>query len=199
MAKESAQYYIDNNDLEGAKTRLETTTGRWKGYWFEVCEEIFNSCTEWAKYYILDPIAKTIQKLFSICKIAPKVRNKEKIMYSEDCIIENNERDIQKCYLIEFLDKDDKSIASKVGTTIRKIQERIYEELKSETYIKMGAVRCIIHRVYDCGKIPAEGLESYFRAMYIKKYPDSFHKNDRFIATKFDFAEADRIKAEYLA
>jgi hypothetical protein len=63
----------------------------------------------------------------------------------------------------------------------------------------MGAVRCVIHRIYDCGNIPAEGLESYFRAKYIRKYPESFKKNDRFINEKFDLKEADCIFSEYFA
>ena len=113
-------------------------------------------------------------------------------------------KDIDKLKQFSFtgdlgnLDKNDESICSKVGTTTRTVQERIREELRSDTYKKMGAVRCIIHRVYDCGEIPAEGLESMFRATYIRKYPNSFHKNDRFIKQKFDLAEADKICKGYL-
>ena len=63
-------------------------------------------------------------------------------------------------------DENDNLVCSKIGTTTRKVAQRLKEELRSDTYKKMGAVRCIIHRVYDCGKIPAEGLESLFRANY---------------------------------
>jgi hypothetical protein len=62
----------------------------------------------------------------------------------------------------------------------------------------MGCVRAIVHRVYDCGELPAEGLESYFRAKYIKKYPNSFKKNDRFINEFFDLMQADKIAEKYL-
>lgn len=193
----SANYYIRNNDLEGAKARLEASDGRWRPHWYEACEKIFNSCKEWAKFYVLDPINKTVRKILEGKTLFPKLR-KTDISASEDCIIENNEKNVQKCYLIEFFDENDESICSKVGTTTRTIQERVREELRSDTYKKMGAVRCIIHRVYDCGKIPAEGLESLFRANYIRKYPNSFHKNDRFIKQKFDLAEADKICKGYL-
>lgn len=193
----SRQYYIDNNDFEGAKERLDNTNDRWRSHWYETCVEIFNACTEWSKKYVLDPIAKAVRKLTTIKVFAPKVRN-EDITFSEGCVIQSNEDRAEKCYLIEFFDENKNSICSKVGTTIRTIQQRVREELSSKTYKKMGAVSCVIHRVYDCKGIPAEGLESYFRANYIRKYPNSFCKNDRFICAKFDLAEADKIYSEYV-
>ena len=57
------QDYVINNDLEGAVSRLNTTTPRWYEKWFEVCKEIYNASKKWAKLYVLDPIAKTIKKL----------------------------------------------------------------------------------------------------------------------------------------
>ena len=194
----SMDSYLTANDFEGAVERLNNTSARWKGEWFDVCTTIFNRCKEWAKTYVLDPINKAVRKLTSIKSIAPRTR-KSNIDISSGCVIQSNEDKVQKCYLIEFFDANDDSICSKVGTTIRKIQDRIREELNSKTYQSMGAVRCVIHRVYDCGEIPAEGLESYFRAKYIRKYPNSFHKNDRFIKQVFDLVEADKICAEYLA
>jgi hypothetical protein len=76
--------------------------------------------------------------------------------------------------------------------------KRMREELSSPTYTRMGAVRAVVDRVYDCGNIPAEGLESYFRAEYIKQFPNSFKKNDRFINEDFDLAQADEIAKNYL-
>lgn len=198
MANLSMSDYINSNDFEGAVSRLNSTSKRWKGEWYKVCETIFNQCKEWAKKYVLDPIAKEVRKLTNLKSVIPTIR-KSDISLAEGCVIHNNEKNTQKCYLIEFFNDKDESICSKVGTTIRTIQERIREELKSNTYLKMGAARCVIHRVYDCGEYPAEGLESYFRAKYIKKYPNSFYKNDRFINTVFDILEADKIYAEYMA
>ena len=175
-----------NNDLEGAISRLNTTTPRWYEKWFEVCKEIYNASKKWAKLYILDPIAKTIKKLVAL----PKTK-KPGIDVAEGCSLET--AGTEKCYLIEFFDENDNSICSKVGTTTRTVLERIREELNSKTYKSMGAVRCVIHRIYDCGNIPAEGLESYFRAKYIRKYPESF------INEKFDLKEADCIFSEYFA
>ena len=73
------------------------------------------------------------------------------------------------------------------------------EELRSNTYKKIGCVKAVVDRVYDCGDIPAEGLESYFRAMYIRKYPESFKKIDRFMNEWFDLKEADEIVLKYFA
>lgn len=198
MANKSKEWYVEHNDFEGAFDRWETTSPRWKKSWYEVCEKIFNASRRWAENYVLNPINQTIHRIKDIRNaFAPKVRTNG-IAISNDCPNWNNEKGIQKCYLIEFFNRNKESICSKVGTTIRSVQQRIKEELDSDTYQKMGATSCVIHRVYDCGEIPAEGLESRFRAEYIRKYPKSFSKNDRFINTQFDLVEADRICAEYL-
>lgn len=194
MAK-TMQDYINTNDFEGAVERFEKTNKTWKNRWWETCLTIYHSCKEWAQKYTVDVVTRTFRK---IKNVVLKLK-KENIVISDDCPIFDNAYSVQKCYLIEFFDENDNSVCSKVGTTIRTIQERIREELNSKTYKNMGAVRCLIHRVYDCGQYPAEGLESFFRAKYIKKFPDSFCAKDRFIKTVFDLEEADRICAEYFA
>ncbi len=194
----SKESYVERNDFEGALERLNTTSPRWKKDWFTVCETIFKNCIEWAKHYVLNPVTKTIHKIFNVKDEKPKVR-KTDIDFNADYVFPNLDDTSQKCYLIEFFNEAEESVASKVGTTIRGLVTRIREELNSKTYKNMGAVRCVVHRVYDCGEIPAEGLESRFRAEYIRKYPNSFCKNDRFIRQTFDLVEADKIAAAYLA
>lgn len=193
----SMQDYIRDDDFLGAVDRLNSTNNTWRKRWFEVCRTIYEKSMEWAKEYVLDPIECAVRRVKSLKTYVPKVR-KADIQVADGCNLFNENR-AQKCYLIEFFDENDHSICAKVGTTVRKVQQRIREELSSDTYKKMGAVRCVIHRVYDCGEIPAEGLESYFRAMYIRKYPQSFQKNDRFMKMTFDLSEADKIVAAYLA
>ena len=63
----------------------------------------------------------------------------------------------------------------------------------------MGVTKAIINRIYNCGNLPSEGLESLIRSEYIKKYPKSFKKNDRFIGERFDFNLCDEIAKNYLA
>lgn len=192
----SMNWYVDNNDFEGAVERFESTSPRWKGAWFDTCEQIFKQCKEWAKTYILNPLERTIKK---ITKIATQRKSKysEAIQILEGVELLNEAK--EKCYLFRFLDEEDEMVCSKVGTTTREVLQRLKEELRSNTYKKLGCVKAVIERVYDCGEIPAEGLESYFRAMYIKKYPQSFKKNDRFMGEFFDLQEADKIVAQYFA
>ena len=95
----------------------------------------------------------------------------------------------QKCYLFRFFDTDGKLVCSKVGTTTKPILLRIKSELRE--YEKLDVVTCVIDRIYDCGQIPAEGMESYFRAEYIRRHPTAFRKNDRFFSVAFDLEEAD--------
>lgn len=103
---------------------------------------------------------------------------------------------IQQLYLIRLLDKDGDLIYSKVGTTTRSTQSRMKEHLR---YYYDNGVRGIqVSRLWNCGDMEAEGLESEFRAHYIKAYPGAFKKNDRFINVEFDLEEADRIAASYL-
>lgn len=192
----SMEWYVENNDFEGAKERFETTSACWKKRWFAVCEKIFNQCKEFADKYILNPLDLSIKK---ICKIVTprKTKYTESIQVSEGIDLLDSAK--EKCYLFTFFDENDNMVCSKVGTTTRTVIQRLKEELRSNTYKKIGCVRAVINRVYDCGDIPAEGLESYFRALYIKRYPQSFKKNDRFMNEWFDLAEADKIVATYFA
>ena len=104
----------------------------------------------------------------------------------------------EKCYLFEFYNSKNNLICSKVGTTKRKVLQRLKEELNSNTYKKLDCTKAIIRRVYDCGNMPAEGAESFLRAFYIKKYPNSFKKNDRFMKEFFDFEITDKLMEKYL-
>ena len=196
MANKSMEWYVANNDFEGAKERFESTSPNWKKKWFSVCEIIYKNCKEWAKECILNPVDYSIKK---ICKIATKRKTKyaESIQIAEGVDLLDQAK--EKCYLFTFFDENDKMVCSKVGTTTRKVLQRLKEELRSDTYKKIGCVKAIVNRVYDCGEIPAEGLESYFRAMYIRRYPQSFKKNDRFMNEWFDLKEADKIVLNYFA
>lgn len=195
MAK-NMDWYVNNNDFEGAKERFEKTSANWKKRWFSICETIFNSCKEWGKKYILNPLEYSIKK---ICKIETprKTKYSEAIQITDGVDLLNEAK--EKCYLFTFFDENDQMVCSKIGTTTRAVLTRLKEELKSQTYQKMGCVRAVVERVYNCGLFPAEGLESYFRAIYIRRYPESFKKNDRFINQWFDLKEADKIVVQYFS
>jgi hypothetical protein len=192
MSKPNWKYYIDNNDFEGAYDRYLIATKNWKEYWFDVCKQIFEASKEWAKTYVIDPIAKTIQAKVKV----PRIKREYDINTNNLDLLDKND---EKCYLFRFFDSQGNRICSKVGTTKREIIKRLKEELNSKTYKDMGAVSATIDRVYNCRKMPAEGLESYFRAEYIKRFPNSFRKNDRFMLVDFDLDEADKIVESYFA
>ena len=103
---------------------------------------------------------------------------------------------IQQFYLIRLLDKDGELVYSKVGTTTRSTEARMKEHLRD--YYDNGVRSIQVTRLWNCGEMEAEGLESEFRAHYIKAYPGTFRKNDRFTGVEFDMDEADRIAAGYL-
>jgi hypothetical protein len=186
------KFYIENDDFEGAFERFTNATKNWKNHWFDVCAQIMENCKEWAKKYILDPVAKTIEVKIKV----PRTRKTYDIDTQNINLLDDAK---EKCYLFRFFDADGNRLCSKVGTTQRTVLKRLKEELSSKTYIGMGAVRAVIDRVYDCGEMPAEGLESRLRAEYIQKYPGAFKKNDRFIFADFDLEECDKIAKKYLA
>ncbi len=99
-------------------------------------------------------------------------------------------------YLIRLLDEKGALVWSKIGTTTRTLQKRMKEHLKY--YRKDGVTDIEVTRVYNCGDIPAEGLESELRSKYMKIYPGTFRKNDRFTGVEFNLNEADEIVKNYL-
>lgn len=138
---------------------------------------------------LLDKAKKIFNKFFRKSR-----RNYSKAIQTNNVDLLDNAK--EKCYLFRFYDANNNLVCSKVGTTTRKITQRLKEELRSKTY--SNCVYAVIDRVYDCGEMPAEGLESLIRAEYIRKYPNLFKKNDRFIKTLFDLEEIDKIVQNYL-
>lgn len=100
----------------------------------------------------------------------------------------------QKFYLLEIREfSTGKLIASKVGTTVQKMSERAKDHRRYYTNSYGESVNIEVKRVYDCGDIPAECYESFFRAYYIARYSKKFAKNDRFNDVFFDYDEADKL------
>ena len=105
--------------------------------------------------------------------------------------------DSEKFYLLEAYDENKDLMFSKVGTTARPMQKRMAEHM--QYYGKrLGVTSIRVLRVWDCGNLPAECFESFFRAYYIKKYSKAFCKNDRFFNVRFDLKEADRLFSEWI-
>lgn len=195
MAKKSYAQCIDDKDYETAIQNFENTSKRWKYYWWECLQKLYTICEDFSKKYILKSGEMIVEKINNAIK---KTR-----VSKYDEMINDNGFEIKKqlgelCYLFEFYDENNNLICSKVGTTKRTIRQRLIEELRNKTYKAMGATKAIVNRVYECGDLPSEGLESLLRAEYIKQFPHSFKKNDRFIGEVFDFELCDRIAKNYL-
>lgn len=156
--------------------------------------------------YAKATVKSYVKKFIDLLDYAKSIFEEVKIHFRKskyDEKINDNNFEIREsgkelCYLFEFYNDDDVLLCSKVGTTKRSIRKRLIEELRSKTYKNMGVTKAKINRVYDCGSLPAEGLESLLRSEYIRRYPQSFKKNDRFINTVFDFDLCDKLANEYL-
>lgn len=106
--------------------------------------------------------------------------------------------DKQLCYLYKFYDSNNQLICSKVGTTTRLPEDRLKEEITYYKKHKIPVETAKICSVIDCGKLPAEGAESITRALFIRKYPETFCKNDRFFGVDIPTKTFNKIVKEYL-
>ena len=90
------------------------------------------------------------------------------------------EKGVEQIYLVKFYDYDGNLLFSKIGTTTRKVQQRIKEEIRYYERQGFSIGDVIIEANEDCGDYPAEMVESYLRYKFIKQYPNTWQKNDRF-------------------
>jgi hypothetical protein len=197
----SAPKCIEENDFISALENLQHANNRWVKHWFNCCITIMENDTQWRAQYEPD---------YEYCEFHPTAKNNVAVQNTLHSIWYYNGKEIftngkvplldsatQKCYLFRFFNTDGFLVCSKVGTTTKPILDRIKSELRE--YDKLDVVSCVIDRIYDCGERPAEGMESYFRALYIAKHPTHFRKNDRFFSVSFNLEDADEICAQYLA
>jgi len=104
----------------------------------------------------------------------------------------------QLVYLFKFYSANGELICSKVGTTTRLPEQRLNEEIRYYRKHEIPVDRAEICSVIDCGALPAEGAESYARALYIKKNPAEFCKNDRFFGVDIPTRTFNKIIENYL-
>ena len=190
MATISKETLILTNNLEGCYERFQTTNARWKNYWWAGVEEIYNSCKDWAKKFILDPINRTLEKIKvkrnRCTEVETGLYKMSNGIFIKTFVNLNTEdlTDTQKVYLFKFFTKEKELIFNKVGTTVKTCLARLKQEIKEYKDFPIGYVE--IHRIYNCGEYPAEGFESYVRAYLIKHHPQAFKKNDRFFSVEVE-------------
>ena len=196
----ATRFYLENNKPTEAVKRMDelyselhnadSTSARRYRY-----EQMF---ALWEKYPEIRAIYNFIEKAYNIVNrfikiIDVAITANSRIVWLSNEKYENNTNQV---YLIRCVDDNKKVIYSKVGTTTRATEKRMREHLRY--YAKDGVTAIYVDRVWNCGDTDPEGLESEFRALYIKKYKGCFKKNDRFVNTVFDLEEADTIVKNYL-
>ena len=183
-----------SQDFEEAKTRYEAcTSNRWKGKWWEIICEIYQTSAEWAKKYTLDPVSKAVYAIAdAIKKIAHGERRKtiptgeNSIRWGNTDIIFCNNTQTQddktsnKAYFFKFYDSNNNILFNKIGTTIKACLARLKNEIRY--YIDHGFDISLVKicAIWNCGTVPPEGFESHCRGVLIKQYPGTWKKNDRF-------------------
>ena len=204
MAKPTCTWYINNNDLEGAYERFQITYRNWKDHWWETVETIFNASADWAKKYILDPVNRTLTAIGKTTR--RKCRQVSASIYelssgvSVECA-EDMAKDIdrtEKAYLFKFYeDINPDPLFSKIGTSVRTCFGRLKDEVRYYQNAGFDITRVKVERIINCGEMPAEAFESFCRSMFIKKYPNTWKKNDRFFGVDIQVSDFDKMWEMY--
>lgn len=186
---------IEDNDILSAYENFQHTTKRWENYWWECVVQIFNSCADFAKKFVIDFEKRILSPIIEKIKIV-KSRNATKGIP----IIEKG--DFSNChgeqvYLFKFFNESDEILWTKIGTTTRNYLERCKREIYDYNKAGHGVAKVIIENVLNCGDTPAEGFESQLRADFIKAFPSTFRKNDRFFNIDIPVETFNSICAKY--
>ena len=148
-----------------------------------------------------------LEKAKEMFKYSRKTADQKHTMPTENTVVETSKGEIefhsdsnypegtQLFYLMRAFDSTGKRVFSKVGTTTQTVKQRMIQHLGD--YKNLGVVRIVVDKIWNCGNLPAEGFESWFRAVYISKFATAFHKNDRFFGVDFDLEEAEKIYTNY--
>ena len=166
---------LENKDFEEAKRRYEACgSNRWKNQWWGLLCEIFHKAKKWATKYILDPVSKIVRR-----------------------VGEKTADEISFTYWITLLDDNDERVYEKIGKAINPLS-RFDHILKERYCTQWGVTKYRINKIWKRVNEPAEGLESYLRAMLIKAHPDDYVPTDRFSCTLSE-KEVFGYAADYIA
>lgn len=202
----------EQRDFEEAKSRYEDCrSNRWKSEWWEIICEIYDTCAEWSKKYILDRATKIIRIVGEVVKKATRRKTVEvsptRIYYGDTVIdlLDGTEEKVNldgdKTYLFKFCEDEAGEVVSfsKIGTTAKKVLDRLKQEIRYYNAHGFNITRVFICEVRVCADAPSEGYESALRAALIRKYPNTWKKNDRFFGVDIPTSEFNNLCAEYAA
>ena len=200
MASYSANDMILYNDLNGAYQKYQTANARWRNHWWETVVTIFQQSKKWAKEFILDPVKRELRRIGEKAadvadKIAAELRYHASgaFIHFAPGVISLDVPGSEKIYLFKFYEVGNpEPIFSKIGTTTRTCFQRVKEEISY--YLRQFDIEGVeVEAIHDCGAMPAESYESFLRAMFTKKFPNTWKKNDRFFGV--DISPTDFSKA----
>lgn len=184
--------YKKKNDLMGAYARYRCAGNNWKGRWWNCVEEIYNNCVAWAKYFIIDPIKRTLTKIGR-----GRVPNPDTLMNTRLTY----EVDAEGCgaYLVHHFAKRNKHLWIKCGKADdakKRLAQHFTNDYNGE------AESGIVIGWYPCkNEDHALAMEDVIRN-HFKQKGHAIKGKDRFPTlhevTEEDFAELNR-KAEILA
>ena len=117
------------------------------------------------------------------------------IHFLNDCQIKDTMQG-EKTYLFKFYHREE-ILFSKIGTTTKKCQTRLKDEIRYYFNRGFDITKVEMCEIIDCGEIPAESYESYLRALLIKKFPNTWHKNDRFFGINIPIELFNKICMQY--
>lgn len=132
--------YITNNDLTGAYKRFQNAKGRWKDQWWNTVETIFYGSAEWATKFILDPVARILQRIKQGFDLSGKIEG----------LTENVQG--TGAYIVQHFDKDGNPLWIKVGEA-QSARQRLYGHLKSGEYAKHKIDRAKVLAWYPCKSV----------------------------------------------
>ena len=194
------QQYLDNYNPNAALDRFNTLFDEIDTPWFSSSQRNYRyhqMTLLYEKYSIIRSLFNFVKNAYNIA--ARFVRKINTIVHANDRVFFLNldplDEGINQVYLIRCVNNNGITVYSKVGTTKRKTLQRMKEHLRG--YAKDGVCYIYVDRLWNCGDIDPEGLESEFRAHYIGKHKGTFRKNDRFANVNFDLDEADQIAENY--
>lgn len=181
-------------------TYANTQERRWQVIYLyqEYTASVVSNATGYAKSTVRSYAAKYKDELpMAIAffeTVTTTINRRKTIHHSENCIqwgntkiewlnntTEKDNEDGEKVYLFRFYeDKDADPVFSKIGTTTKSCLARLKDEIRYYEKRGFNINYVEICEIWDCQSMPAESYESFMRALLIKKFPNTWKKNDRF-------------------
>ena len=162
---------------------------------------LYNPLAEWAKEYIFRPFERLLKFRFMRNTRQNRAEAKkrdlafpgmskcdDRIIFTDDTVSQPD--GVHQFYICRMIKDNGKVVYQKIGTTKRATATRMKEHLRD--HWDKGVRKIVVDRVYDVQDNPEITVESYFRAIYGRKYKEHLVPLDRFDEAVIDLDEADK-------